>query len=343
MKTPRVSRFHEILLSSGVLIGLVVVVSGLAVGRLYERHMVTREEERIAGMVRSRTAQGFAGRDFELSSPEIKQQVFEALLRGLSANGVFRIKVYDRAGQIVWSDEPNLIGMAFPEDDPYPAEALKGNVTTVFQAPSGPAHVFESVWDYVAEVHVPISLPGSPGILGSVETYRDAVPVVQRIRRAQRWIWGVAGSMGLFLYGGLAFIVWTASSNERRAISRLAEAHTTLLTRTEELERANAALREAQARLVEKERLAAVGEVVVELHRGVLSPLTGILGALQVLKQEGITPEKAEALAQAEAEVRQIEGIVLRLSALRRVTAAAYVGDTTMLDLQRSTAEEEQG
>jgi hypothetical protein len=36
MRTPGLSRFHGFLLASGALIGLVVVVSGLAVGRFFE-------------------------------------------------------------------------------------------------------------------------------------------------------------------------------------------------------------------------------------------------------------------------------------------------------------------
>jgi signal transduction histidine kinase len=107
-----------------------------------------------------------------------------------------------------------------------------------------------------------------------------------------------------------------------------------LLARTEQLEQANAALRSAQAQLVEHERLAAVGELVVGLHDAILNPLSGILGALQVLKADTLgVPERLEALAHAEQASRRIEGVLRRLTTLRRAARTRYVGETTMLDL----------
>jgi PAS domain S-box-containing protein len=126
-----------------------------------------------------------------------------------------------------------------------------------------------------------------------------------------------------------------------RDITHRVELEERLKRSAQELQRANEALRDAQARLVEKERLAAAGQVVVGLHHEILNPLTGILGALQVLKQDGIAqPERALASAEAEAEIRKIEQVIRRLPTLRRTAGTAYVGGMTMLDLERSCAEE---
>jgi PAS domain-containing protein len=123
---------------------------------------------------------------------------------------------------------------------------------------------------------------------------------------------------------------------------RLKNSHAALLAKTEELEAANQALGQAQAQLVEKERLAAAGQVVVGLHHSILNPLAGILGALQVLKQEELPPSKrAEAFSQAEAEIHKIEQVVRGLSAIRRVAGTPYIGTATMLDLERSCQEDE--
>ena len=83
-------------------------------------------------------------------------------------------------------------------------------------------------------------------------------------------------------------------------------------------------------------------QVVAGLHHEILHPLTGVLGALQVLKQDGIAqPDKALALTEAETEIRKIEQLIRRLPTLRRAAGTPYVGETTMLDLERSCAEEE--
>lgn len=325
MRKPRLSWLQGFLLASAALISAVVIVSGLAVGWFFEHHVLTHEEEHAVNVARTQALQHLAPADFDLPRWSGKRKVFEAFSRELP--GVFRIKVYDRTGRIVWSDEPRLMGRAFP-DDPYLASALKGRVATVLGPPTGLEHVYEKTKGHVAEVYVPITFSQVPGVVGVIETYRDVTQVVVGIRRTQRLIWGVAGGMGLFLYFALALIVWRASVNEQQA--------------TEELQRSNEALRDTQAQLVEKERLAAAGQVVVGLHHEILNPLTGILGAMQVLKQEGVSqPEKAEALTEAEAEIHKIEQLIRRLPTLRRAAATPYVGDATMLDLERSCAEGE--
>ena len=325
MKTPWLGRFPGFLVTSAVLIGGAVLSSGFVVGRFFERQQLAHEQEHTTKVVQTQARQHLAPDDFALLAPGRGRPVFAVFLRELP--DVVRIKVYDRSGQVVWSDEPRLIGLAFP-DNPYLARALRGEVATVMQVPQGPEHVYEQAIPHVAETYVPVTLPGRPELLGVVETYKDVTPFVLGIRRTQRLIWGVGGGVGLILYLALAFVVWTASRNEQWAIRRLQ-------AQNQELEHAHRALREAQAQLVESERLAAVGQVVVSLHHWVLNPLAGVLGALQVLKQDALTPAaRAEALVQAETEIRQIEQFIRRLATLRRAAGLPYVGATTMLDLE---------
>jgi K+-sensing histidine kinase KdpD len=308
MRAPRLGWLQGFLFASAALISAVVIVSGLTVGWFFEHHVRAHEEEHAVNVVRSQARQHLAPADFDLPRWSGTRKVFEAFSQELP--GIFRIKVYDRTGRLVWSDEPRLIGKTFPDDHAL-ANALRGNVGTVLQAPEGPAHIYEKSRGYVAEAYVPVTFPQTSVVVGVIETYRDVTQVVLEIRRTQRLIWGAAGGTGLFLYIALALIVWKASVKEQRAI-------------------------------VEKERLAAVGQVVVGLHHEILNPLTGVLGALQVLKQDGIAqPEKAEALAEAEAEIRKIEQLIRRLPTLRRAAGTPYVGNMTMLDLERSCAEEE--
>lgn len=339
MRKPRLSRLQGFLIASAALISTVVIISGLAVGWFFEHHVLTHEKGHAVTVVQAQALRHLAAADFALPRWSGTRKVFEAFLRELP--GISRMKVYDATGRIVWSDEPRLIGLSFP-DNPYLARALKGEVATVLELPGRAEHLLERSKGYVAEAYVPITAPGTAGTIGVIETYQDVTGVVRGIRRTQRLIWGVAGGMGFSLYLALAFVVWKASVKEQQAITRLEASHAAVLVKTEELERANQALREAQAQLVEQERLAAAGQVVVGLHHAILNPLTGVRGALQILKQERIAqPGRAEALAQAEAGILTIEQLVRRLPALRRVVGVPYVGDTTMVDWERSCGEEE--
>ena len=339
MKKLHPSRFQWFLFVSAVVIAAGVVAAGLVVGRFFEHHILAQEEEHTAKNVLEEAREHLAAADFDPPHTAAPSAAFEFFVADLP--GVFRIKVYDRTGRIVWSNEPRLIGMAF-RDDSYVASALKGSLTTVLQAPKQSEHVYERGKGYVAEAYVPITFPANPEVVGVIETYKDVTDLVLGIRRTQRLIWGVSAGLAFFLYAVLAFVVWRASVSEQRAMRRLEAAHERLAARTVELERANLALCNAQSLLVGKERLAAVGEIVVGLHHTILNPLAGILGAIQVLKQEGIgRPQQIEALTQAEAEIRKIERLVRRLPALRQTADTLYVGETRMLDLERSCEEEE--
>lgn len=335
MTKPRLRHFHWFLLASAALISVVVYVSGQAVCWFFERQMFANEEEHAVNIVQTQVRQHLTPADFDLSRSPGRPKLFESLPRELPE--VCRIRVYDRTGRVVWSDDPRPIGAAAPS--PYLAKALTGERAT---DPPKPRKSQEGNGEYVVGTYVPITFPDAPGVVGVIATYREIAPLLLGIRRTQRLVWGTAGAIGLVLYVSLGFVVWTASGNERRAISRLETSQAALLAKTEELEQASQALRETQVQLLEKERLAAAGQVVVGLSHAVLNPLTGILGALQVLKQEKIAgAERLEALTQAEAEIHKIEEVVRQLSALRRVIGTQYVGKTTMLDLERSSAGEE--
>ncbi|MBI2528724.1 MAG: PAS domain-containing protein [Candidatus Rokubacteria bacterium] len=583
------SRFKGYLIVSAGLVVVVVVAAGLLVGAFFERYVLSQEEAQTAEIVQSQAHQHLTALNFENASDPSAHEGFATFLEGLP--GVFRIKAYDRTGRIIWSNEPRLIGLAFP-DNAYLLAALRGRVTTVLEEPKRSEHVFEKNPRYVAEAYVPITFPGTSQAAGVIETYKDMTAVMLDLQRTSRLIWGVAGAMGLFLYGALGLVVWRASASEERAIQRLErqneeltllqqftesvlrpldlaqvaahvvesaasglrladaslyraeagggltrlaswppgaevlpppgalvaealagrahqaeeglvvipvfpqrgpahlfaghllpgsvapapaalqtleimlheaaialanvelfrdirEAHERLaailagiadrlvivdrelhvvwmnaaatahagagavgrtcfeltgspreacdgcpavrtlytgqvergvlaqpgpggrttyadvvaaplrdasgqvyqilevsrdITEMVEMEArlkdSNQALLDAQAQLVEKERLAAIGQVVVGLHHAILNPLTGILGAIQVLKQEDLgLPERARTVAAAEEEIRKIEALVRRLPDLRRVAESPYIGSTTMVDLERSFGE----
>lgn len=445
-RRPFMSRFQGFLLVSGILIAVVVAAAGFAVGRFFEQHLLAEEAEQTAEVVQNQSRQHLVHGDFASTGQLTSGKGFEALLEGLPR--VFRIKAFDRDGRIVWSNEPRLIGLQFP-DNPYLARALQGHVTTVLEAPRRAEHVYEHERRLVAEAYVPVVLGGDDRPIGVIESYKDMTAVGQEIRHNQRIIWTFAAATGLFLYVALAVVVWRASASELRALRALEQAHerlaailagiadrmvivdrdmrvvwlnavgtgeigggigrpcfevmgaepaiceqcpavrtfrsggvergvraergtdgriryldlvtaplrdgsgqihqvlelardvTELVEMEERLKTANQALLEAQARLVEKERLAAVGAVVVGLHHAILNPLTGILGALQILRDPALDAgAKARALAEAEAEVRKVEQIIRRLPDIERADVTAYVGGTTMLDLERLGREE---
>ena len=215
-------RFPGFLLLSAVLMAVVVVTVGVIAGIFFEHYVLTHEEALRVEIVRRQARQHVTARDFDLAAAgaPTRQENFEKLIEGLP--GVFRLKAFDRTGRIVWSNEPRLIGMTFPDDSSLQS-ALGGQVTTVLGRPTRSEHLFERSSRYIAEAYVPIELPGAAGVVGVVETYRDMTHTLGEIQRSQRIIWAVAGGIGFLLYGALGLLAWNTSAGERRAISRLEE------------------------------------------------------------------------------------------------------------------------
>lgn len=219
MKPPRPSRFAAFLVASALLIAPAVAASGLVVGRFFDRHVLAHEEEHTAAVVRSQAQQHLSAAHFtgRVTAAQ-RDRDFATFLEGLP--GVFRVKVFDPRGTIIWSNEGRLVGLSFP-DNRYLARALAGEVATVLETPSRSEHVYERSRAWVAEAYVPVTFPDRRDLAGVVEVYKDATGVVTGIRATQRVIWAFASATGLFLYLALALIVWRASVNERRAVGRL--------------------------------------------------------------------------------------------------------------------------
>lgn len=234
MKLARLSRFQGFLLASGLVIAVVAGASGMVVGRFFEARMLVHEEEQTAQIVHAQARQHLTVADFIPPLGEAQQANFQTFSEGLP--GIFRIKVFDPTGRIVWSNEPRLIGRSFP-DNVYVGRALRGEVITVLEAPKRTEHVYEQSKGYVAEAYMPVTLPGRHDAVGVIETYKDMTAAFGAIRRTQRTVWALTGTAGGILYIALAFVVWRAWRNERRAIRRL-EAQNSELTLIHEFTRA---------------------------------------------------------------------------------------------------------
>ena len=85
----------------------------------------------------------------------------------------------------------------------------------------------------------------------------------------------------------------------------------------EKLEETDAALAEHRRRLMQSEKLSAVGELAAKLAHEVLNPLAGMKAAVQLLARQGaVVPGGAEVVDTAEAlnrEITRVEGLIRRL------------------------------
>jgi two-component system, NtrC family, sensor histidine kinase HydH len=309
---------------SFLVIALITVVLSATVSHSLRKDLLEREWGTTADYIRTAILQNLSPDDFLRPDADASREHFEALYaQAVTMPGIVRVKLYDAAMRVVWSDESRLIGERF-SDNVHLAEALTGQTVVNLE---GDERKEENRYEgnefaRLVEVYVPVAFPGASRVIGAVETYKSPTQVFASIRKGQLTVAGASAAGGVLLYLTLFWIV-------RRASRRIDEQHHNLEKRGRELARANEELTAVQGQLLEAERLAAIGEVVTAVAHGIRNPLANIRAAAQVAglgsRAGGPSVPSAKHLASIMAEVDRLESRLKELLQFVRPADRAYV------------------
>ncbi len=201
---------------------------------------------------------------------------------------VVRANVYSRQRTVLWSNEENLIGKRFTDDNPELDRALAGELaleTGQVNRPAKTEHIlFAPEVDEFVENYIPIDDPQSGAVVGVVEIYKLPRVLMQTIAKGDRLVWLSALLGGLFIYGALFWIVRRASLTIWRQ----------------------------QQALVEAEKWAVIGELTAAVAHGLRNPLAAIRSSAE-LAQEESGPPVGEYAADIIAKVDHLEKWVREL------------------------------
>lgn len=202
---------------------------------------------------------------------------------------VLRANLYSPERRVLWSSRPEMVGRVFPDNDELDA-ALRGEV--VVNREDGDEEVAGAKSEHMllgagpaefVENYLPV-YDAQRRLVGVVELYRRPLALIETIRSGARLVWTGALAGGLFLFASLAWYV----------------------------HRVGTALRAQQARLVQAEALAMVGEISASVAHSIRNPLGSLRSSAELQRELG--PQAPPGLAdEVIAQADRIEHLVRTL------------------------------
>ncbi len=191
----RLSLTWRFAIAALVVVVLVGYVQAKLLGGVIADHARADQESGARDMITRRVLPQLTPRD--LDEPMTGQRL-EEFDRFVQANVVSsrtaRIKVWDKTGRVIYSDNYDEIGRQFPIDGQREA-AFNGKTVSAIDTPSEAETDSDGQLGALLEVYAPIVFPGSHDVAGAFEIYQVYGPVAAQVADTQRYVvLGLAGA-----------------------------------------------------------------------------------------------------------------------------------------------------
>jgi signal transduction histidine kinase len=320
-----------------------VVGTGLVQAPFFRQAIIDREAAMVRDMVNALASeQGIAAQDLtNYTDPEAMKRLDGSFNTLSKLPGTERIRVFNRDNRIAWSDgDPRRLGMKRTSNMERLSRAMDGEVQAVFNTIRSDidgaqpvAEISESIESYVP-IFSQEADASAPPVIGVLALYRDPKDLNRTIRQGLYLLWAVTGVAGLVLFFALHKVFNLVYSRQQSAESKFSK-----LTLEHE-------------RIVQIEKMSAMGELVGEIAHQLNNPLVGVINLTQLAQRQVRDPQRvSELLAEvrkAGTECRDIVQRILRInqpsrSTLQPTDLSELVQDTIAfchqsIDLKHSVA-----
>ncbi|HEX6331161.1 MAG TPA: sensor histidine kinase [Actinomycetota bacterium] len=168
------------------------IALGIAIPRIAESQSIDARAEAAHSLVHSlRSSDLIPTIDEPLSGAEY--HAFDRMVRdGLLGGENVRVKLWNRSGQVVYSDEPREIGRQYPMEQEL-ASALAGTTAAHVSDMSREENEFDaSIGAPLLEIYVPVH--DGPRVFGAFEIYQRFEPLAAHLARLRTAVWIAVGS-----------------------------------------------------------------------------------------------------------------------------------------------------
>ena len=233
------------------------------------------------------------------------------------SNEVRRLKVWNRAGTVVYSDNPALIGRTFTIDDDL-QEALEGTASASVTDGHDEENSGDNLPGPLIQVYVPLVFKGNLNPSGAFELYLPYAPVQSEIDTESHQLYVIL-AIGLALFYASMFPIVALADRWRR--------------RAEATAIANIATQERLNRLK--------SQFLIRISHQFRTALVGIEGFSEVIRDsEQLDLDEVKAFASdIHNDAERLDQAFSRMLALDEMEAGRVTLDKTQVDLNRVIGE----
>ncbi len=272
LKTP----MRTFTLLSLVLIIMVMLGVGFVQSIFYHRAITEREGNDIRDVAEAMASRYLNLEDLKNHRDPKVQELFNLSFAALSnLSETVSIRVYNLNHDILWSDNPNVIGKRLHANHEIRI-ALKGQNVVSFYSNIGSFRHHDYLPEIpLVEYHVPLyvknEITGEPEIGGMFALFRSTQTLNEMLNLGSALIWGVTGIGGLILYVALAVVFWSVYRRQQETEIQVSE----LITE-----------KQKQQRIFQMEKLSEMGMMIGEIAHQINNPLVGVVNMAELAERE---------------------------------------------------------
>jgi signal transduction histidine kinase len=263
---------------------IVVMIVAVCWGQtvFFRNAVIQREAVIMHDMVTALASEYLVDEDvIHYTAPTARRKFVAAFGVLADVTGVTRLKVYDSKGVVIWSDAPELVG-----------RRQAGTVEDLVRMQAGlPSDIFDPTTRQsfetdnlpstpLIEFYVPFHVHSAEGaeVGGIVAVYREAGSLSSALRQGTLLLSAIASVGGLVLFFALSRLFRSVYRRQREAESKFAQ------------------LSSQHRRIVQMEKLSAVGNMVAEIAHQFNNPLVGVINLTQLAEREAGNPQRVREL-----------------------------------------------
>ncbi len=190
------SLVQKVAITVFVLLVVTSIVTGVLISTFIRQSYLSEQKQSLAQFVQKQAHESLTSSDFLTDDFGSVQTKFDFYRNEIAMPDVVRIKIYNREGVVISSDQPELIGQkSFIDESDELDEILEGKIVGTISVPDKAENKYEQNLGQLLELYVPITFD-DVNVDGIVEIYLQFETRNLEIIRSQRYaVVSIAGTI----------------------------------------------------------------------------------------------------------------------------------------------------